>query len=67
MIIKFGTSMPIKTESDIFLIKCPFIEYKASIIRVSCFTVLYSTVEWKLGGAIGPLDNGVTSVLIWLT
>ena len=33
-----------------------------SIIGVSCTTVLYGTVDWRVGGAIGPLDDRVTSV-----
>ena len=50
------SSMSIMTKSDILLIKCQFIEYNAPI------TVLYGTVDWRVGGAIGPLGNGVTSV-----
>ena len=56
IIIKLDTSMSIMTKSDILLIKCQFIEYNAPI------TVLYGTVDWRVGGAIGPLGNGVTSV-----
>ena len=45
----------------------PFIQYRCTklyccIIGVSCTIVLYDTVEWRVGGAIGPLGNGITSV-----
>ena len=39
-----------------------FTKLYCPIIGVSCTTVLYGTVEWRLGGAIGPLGNGITSV-----
>ena len=62
MIIKLCTSMYIMIKWGIFLIRCQFIEYNAPIIDVSCTTIVYSTVKWKVGGAIGLLYIGVTSV-----
>ena len=62
-VIKLGTSMYIMTKSGIFLIRwyCCAKLY-CSIFGISCTTVVYGTVEWRLGGAIGPLDDGFTSV-----
>ena len=66
MIIKLGTSMSIMTMSGIFLIRCQFIEYKAPIIGVSCTTVLYGTVKWKVGGAIYQTYSKDLLLLHWL-
>ena len=60
-VIKLGTIMYIMT--GIFFIRWSFLEYcctklYCSIIRVSCTTVLYGTVDcW-----IGPFDNDIILV-----